>query len=220
MVINQSSMSTGARFLDFLPQYDEPRGKLFRWVVLAGPLLTVSQDKLASATPLKDVWSFQQCGPLPKCWFKLILLCGGLKTNVLKMSQMRNLFSSGLKAPSSICLDYHFLWVVFHLYLRWSLPCSTLRTIFPSKLEWDLTNGPPSKLLELYIRYSGLGVRSVGRVGDFLESWKNSCIFGVTFRTPHYLSPEIVNNEAWLQFCYLCLRWFGRYWHQGARPPW
>ena len=132
MVIYQSSMSTGARFLDFLPQHDELRGKLFIWVVWAGPLLTVSQDKLASATPLKDVWSFQQCGPLPKCWFKLssailvILLCGGLKTNVLKMSQMINLFSSGLKAPSSICLDYHFLWVVFHLYLRWSLPCSTL----------------------------------------------------------------------------------------------
>ena len=33
----------------------------------------------------------------------------------------------------------------------------------PSKIEWDLTNGPPS------IRYTGLGVRSVGPVGDFLE---------------------------------------------------
>ena len=41
----------------------------------------------------------------------------------------------------------------------------------PSKIEWDLTNGPLSKLVELLdtFRYSGLGVRSVGPVGDFLE---------------------------------------------------
>ena len=37
----------------------------------------------------------------------------------------------------------------------------------PSKIEWDLTNGPLSKLLELLD--TGLGVRSVGPVGDFLD---------------------------------------------------
>ena len=40
----------------------------------------------------------------------------------------------------------------------------------PSKVEWDLTNGTLSKLLEL--RYSGVRVRSVGPVGDFLDSKK------------------------------------------------
>ena len=40
--------------------------------------------------------------------------------------------------------------------------------IYPSKIEWDLTNGPIRKLLGV-IRYTGLGVRSVGPVGDFLE---------------------------------------------------
>ncbi len=40
----------------------------------------------------------------------------------------------------------------------------------PSKIEWDLTNGPLSKLLELLYRYSGFfGVRSAGPVGDFLD---------------------------------------------------
>ncbi len=42
--------------------------------------------------------------------------------------------------------------------------------INPSKVEWDLTNGPLSKLLEPLYRYSGLGVCSVSPVGDFLES--------------------------------------------------
>ena len=41
--------------------------------------------------------------------------------------------------------------------------------IISSNIEWDLTNGPLSKLLELLDNYSGLGVRSVGPVGDFLE---------------------------------------------------
>ena len=38
----------------------------------------------------------------------------------------------------------------------------------PSKIEWDLTNGPLRKLLEL-LDTPGLGVRSVGPVGDFLD---------------------------------------------------
>ena len=41
--------------------------------------------------------------------------------------------------------------------------------IIPSKIEWDLTNGPRSVSCDRAIRYSGLGVRSVGPVGDFLE---------------------------------------------------
>ena len=40
---------------------------------------------------------------------------------------------------------------------------------FPTIIEWDLTNGPLSKLLELSDIYSGLGVRSVGPVEDFLD---------------------------------------------------
>ena len=42
--------------------------------------------------------------------------------------------------------------------------------MFPSKIEWDLTNGPLSKLLEL-LDTQVWGVRSVGPVGDFLECW-------------------------------------------------
>ena len=43
------------------------------------------------------------------------------------------------------------------------------RTIFPSEIEWELTNGPLRRLLELLYKYPGLGVRSVGPVGDFLD---------------------------------------------------
>ena len=35
------------------------------------------------------------------------------------------------------------------------------------KIEWDLTNGPLSKLIELL---DTQGIRSVGPVGDFLEA--------------------------------------------------
>ena len=41
--------------------------------------------------------------------------------------------------------------------------------MIPSKFEWDLTNGPLSKLLELLDTQFFFGVRSVGPVGDFLE---------------------------------------------------
>ena len=39
----------------------------------------------------------------------------------------------------------------------------------PSRIEWDLTNGPRSVSCDRATRSSGLGVRSVGRVGDFLD---------------------------------------------------
>ena len=39
----------------------------------------------------------------------------------------------------------------------------------PSNIAWDLTNGPRSVSCDRAIRYSGLGVRSVGPVGDFLD---------------------------------------------------
>ncbi len=45
---------------------------------------------------------------------------------------------------------------------------------YPSKIEWDLTNGPRSVSCDRAIRYSGLRVRSAGPVGDFLEF---SCYF-------------------------------------------
>ena len=38
----------------------------------------------------------------------------------------------------------------------------------PLKIEWDLTNGPLSKLVELLDTWV-IGVRSVGPVGDFLD---------------------------------------------------
>ena len=41
----------------------------------------------------------------------------------------------------------------------------------PSKVEWDLTNGPLNTLLD--IRYPGLGVRSVDP-GDLFEILKSS----------------------------------------------
>ena len=41
--------------------------------------------------------------------------------------------------------------------------------MFPSEIEWDLTNGPRSVSCDRVIRYPGLGVCSVGHVGDFLE---------------------------------------------------
>ena len=52
-----------------------------------------------------------------------------------------------------------------------------IQTIFPSKIEWDLTNGP--------IGYSGLGVRSVGSVGDFLISWNFGRLLVVLFFGSH-----------------------------------
>ena len=43
----------------------------------------------------------------------------------------------------------------------------------PSKIEWDLPNGPRSVSCDRAIRYSGSGVRSVGPVGDFFDLYKN-----------------------------------------------
>ena len=40
--------------------------------------------------------------------------------------------------------------------------------LYPSKIEWGLTNGPLKEVARA-IRFSGLGVRSVGPVGDFLD---------------------------------------------------
>ena len=48
----------------------------------------------------------------------------------------------------------------------------------PLKIEWDLTNGPLRKLLELF-KYPGLGVRSVGPVGDFLDIYTRLFLCGV-----------------------------------------
>ena len=42
-------------------------------------------------------------------------------------------------------------------------------SFYPSKTEWDLTNGPRSVSCDRAIRYSGLGVRSIRPVGDFLD---------------------------------------------------
>ena len=39
----------------------------------------------------------------------------------------------------------------------------------PSKIKWDLANGPLNKLLELLDTQVFFGVRSVGPVGDFLD---------------------------------------------------
>ena len=38
----------------------------------------------------------------------------------------------------------------------------------PSKIDWDRIPTDPSVSCDRVIRYSGLGVRSVGPVGDFL----------------------------------------------------
>ena len=47
----------------------------------------------------------------------------------------------------------------------------------PSKIEWDLTNGPLREVARA-IRYSGLGVHSVGPVGDFLDMMIDMVNFG------------------------------------------
>ena len=44
--------------------------------------------------------------------------------------------------------------------------------------------------------------------------------FGVVIRTPHYLSPEIVNNEARLLFCYLFLELISRCWTTKDHTRW
>ena len=45
-------------------------------------------------------------------------------------------------------------------------------TTIPSKIEWDLTNGPRSVSCDRAIRYSGRGVRDRnGPVGDVLDSF-------------------------------------------------
>jgi len=51
---------------------------------------------------------------------------------------------------------------------RQVVPTSNL-CLFPSKIKWDLTNGPLGKVLALLETDSSLGVHSVGPVGDFLD---------------------------------------------------
>ena len=64
--------------------------------------------------------------------------------------------------------------------------------IFPSKIEWDLTNGPYQVSCDRAIRYSGLfGVRSVGPVGDFLESFMGwECVLENAIFYLFFLSME------------------------------
>ncbi len=58
-----------------------------------------------------------------------------------------------------------------------------IQGIIPSKIEWNLTNGPHSVSCDRAIRSSGFfGVRSVGPVGDFLEF-----VLGVVAAGPTYL---------------------------------
>ena len=58
--------------------------------------------------------------------------------------------------------------------------------LFPSKIKWDPTNGPLSKVQELL--NSGLGVHSVGPVGEFLDccGWT-----GVPWRIFHKIAMKI-----------------------------
>ena len=55
----------------------------------------------------------------------------------------------------------------------------TQQNVPPSKIEWDRIPTDPvkSKLQARAIRYSGLGVFSVGPVGDFLESQNSGFFF-------------------------------------------
>ena len=59
-------------------------------------------------------------------------------------------------------------WIVRVPQRKWfqRIPC-----LFPSKIEWDRIPTDPvqRKLRDRAIRYSGLGVHSVGPVGDFLD---------------------------------------------------
>ena len=62
-------------------------------------------------------------------------------------------------------------------FLRVSWRWNNFICWIPSKIEWDLTNGPRPVSCDRAIRYSGLGVRSVGPVGDFLDEWLNFGLF-------------------------------------------
>ena len=52
---------------------------------------------------------------------------------------------------------------------RSKVSISSIFGVFPSKIEWDLTNRPLSKLLELLDTQIYIGVRSEGPIGDFLD---------------------------------------------------
>ena len=78
----------------------------------------------------------------------------------------------------------------------------------PSNIEWDLTNGPRSVSWDRAIRYSGFfGVRSVGPVGDFLETNLPSLVFlgpSTHSTTPQrwgwVLSSLDISGEGWKIF--------------------
>ena len=54
--------------------------------------------------------------------------------------------------------------------LPFFLLATTKNGVVPSKIEWDLTNGPRLVSCDQATRYAGFfGVRSVGPVGDFLD---------------------------------------------------
>ena len=50
---------------------------------------------------------------------------------------------------------------------------STIRTLLHSIKNWMGPYQWTTKEVTRAIRYSGLGVRSVGPVGDFLDTWEN-----------------------------------------------
>ena len=73
----------------------------------------------------------------------------------------------------------------------------------PSKIEWDLTNRPRSVSCDRAIRYSGLGVRSVGPVRDFLD-----LRFPILMRISGYFPKEGLFSWLWRthKFPMICRR--------------
>ena len=68
-------------------------------------------------------------------------------------------------------------------------------TYHPSKIEWDITNGPLSKLLELLD--TGLGVRSVGPVRDFLDTTLQCKLFFLKRFLSKIMKARYAKGRIW-----------------------
>ena len=69
---------------------------------------------------------------------------------------------------------------IFCLHKKTNTNIELSQIFAPWKISWDLTNGPLSKLLEL-LDTQVYGVRSLGPVGDFLDSLQICEFFGGSY---------------------------------------
>ena len=156
------------------------------------------------STPLKNI---RQNGNIPQGWKKRWLKTPPIAPNslwIIFVKHWGHSFIQNLGIPIRVVTKLVHSVESFFLTqpVQWKDKRVTtlLISLNPSKFEWDLTNGPLSKLLELLDTHQ-VGVHSVGPVGDFLDSdLLNSEPMFVFISEMHFEKNKGASHAMWVFF--------------------